>query len=124
MIISFAWTTPALLAGVKTVTRRGWTLEYGGRFHAGDLVDAWNRSPRTGRFKGAHKVATIRLTTDPHVEALGRMTEDDYRREGFEWLRANGFKATVDRIVADWTTNPNRAVWVVAFEVVEIVATP
>jgi len=59
------------------------------------------------------------LTADRAVQ--GR---DDYRREGFEWLRANGFKATVDRIVADWTTNPNRAVWVVAFEVVEIVATP
>jgi hypothetical protein len=38
MTISFAWTTPALLAGHKTVTRRDWDAEYAIRFAAGQLV--------------------------------------------------------------------------------------
>lgn len=39
-IISFAWTSPALLAGAKTVTRRDWDDSYARRFSAGELVAA------------------------------------------------------------------------------------
>ena len=47
-IISFAWTTPALLAGRKTVTRRDWSDRYALLFHADDFVAGYNRSPRHG----------------------------------------------------------------------------
>lgn len=40
MNISFAWTTPALLAGRKTVTRRHWDRRYAGRGEKGAIVPA------------------------------------------------------------------------------------
>lgn len=81
-LISFAHTTPALLAGRKTVTRRNWDHGYAGRFHRGQDVDAWNRSPR----KGGRPVAVIRLVADPTYEPLSAMMDDDYEAEGFAYL--------------------------------------
>ena len=65
-IISFAWTTPALLAGAKTVTRRDWKGRHGMAFHEGDFVQAWDRSPRVG----GKQVATIQLTESPYVSDI------------------------------------------------------
>lgn len=115
MIISFAWTTPALLAGAKTMTRRDWSAVHAQRFTVGMLADAWDRSPRTGR---GRKVATIRITRPPRCESTANLTAEDYEREGFTWLYAHGEHATVDRIMESWGINP-RAVWVVEFELVE-----
>lgn len=84
-IISFAWTTPALLAGQKTCTRREWDHGYAARFKAGDLVAAYNRSPRA---RGV-EVATIRLTAAPTYEPLSDMPDSDYEAEGFGWMAAN-----------------------------------
>lgn len=115
MIISFAWTTPALLAGAKTMTRRDWTGDYARRFRAGMLVDAYDRSPRArGR-----KVATIRLTRAPRREWSTDLTEADYDREGFTWLRAHGDWETVDRVMRAWGEQ-RRLLWVVEFELVEV----
>lgn len=119
MIISFAWTTPALLAGAKTMTRRDWSPEYAARFHVGDLVDAWNRSPRVGRAKGARRVATIRLARDPYQQFPSEMLRGDFIREGFEWLEANGYAETVAQIREDWRDDPH-PLWVVEFELVEV----
>lgn len=119
MIISFAWTTPALLAGEKTVTRRAWTPEHAARFREGDLVDAWNRSPRVGRSRGARKVATIRLTRDPWLQHTDEMRPEDFRREGFRWLREHGEAETVDRITALWRDAP-ATLFVVEFELGQV----
>lgn len=81
-IISFAYTTPPLLAGAKTVTRREWDERYAAGFRAGDLIAAYDRSPR---FRGRH-VATIRLTAAPTLEPLAQMPDADYDGEGFRWL--------------------------------------
>lgn len=48
MIISFAMTVNAFLSGSKTVTRRFWKDKYAAKFHAGDIVDAYSKSPRNG----------------------------------------------------------------------------
>jgi hypothetical protein len=120
VIISFAWTTPALLAGAKTMTRRDWSPEHALRFNAGMLVDAWDRSPRTGKGK---KVATIRLTCDPYAQTTRELTEVDWLREGFTWLVLNGTPEDRDRaqeIWEDWRIAP-RTLWVVEFELVGIV---
>ena len=120
MIVSFAWTTPALLAGAKTMTRRDWTGDYARRFRAGMLVDAYDRSPRArGR-----KVATIRITRDPYPELVtGSLTPEVYEREGFAWLDTHGHGATVARIVAGWESTPEGATeWVVEFALVEVLA--
>jgi hypothetical protein len=91
VIISFAWTTPALLAGAKTVTRRNWLAAHGSRFHAGDLVDAWDRSPRAN----GKKVATIRIKEV--VEERGVwMESNEIFREGVMWCKRHGI-AVPDR---------------------------
>lgn len=114
MIISFAHTSPALLAGAKTVTRRDWTAAHAAKFRTGMLVDAWDHSPRVrGR-----KVATIRLTKDPYVEssadALG-----DFWAEGFGYLEEHGAAAIVRGICLDWVDRP-RPLFVVRFELVSV----
>ncbi len=115
MIISFAWTTPALLAGAKTMTRRDWTDAHAAKFHAGDLVDAYDKSPRAH----GHKVATIRLTRDPYLERVrGSLTPEVQRREGFDWLHAHGHAETVERILRSWDLDPELREWVVEFRVV------
>jgi len=85
VIISFAYTTPALLAGAKTVTRRDWKPEHAGRFPIFHPVDAYDRSPRNG----GRKVGTVRVLS-LRRELIGLMPDSDYEAEGFAWLHANG----------------------------------
>ena len=116
MIISFAWTTPALLAGAKTMTRRDWSHDHARRFTIGRLVDAWDRSPRTGK---GHKVAPVRITREPRRDSTANLSADDYRREGFGWLCEHGQVAMVDAITRSWALNPHE-VWAVEFELVSV----
>lgn len=119
VIISFGWTTPALVAGHKTVTRRYWTPSHAAKFKAGMLVDAWNTSPRN--VKGnPHKVATIRLIEDAY--AAQRVPPEDWYKEGFQYLTEQALK--VDgcnpiEIWDDWIRTQPR-LYVVRFEVVEL----
>ena len=114
--ISFAWTTPALLAGRKTVTRREWNDDYARSFREGDLVAAYDRQPR---FKGK-QIGVIRLTEKPcFTDAL---PEQDWEGEGFEYLTSIG--ATVNKFTPrqmweSWRTERPK-LWVVRFEVVEL----
>jgi hypothetical protein len=69
-IISFAWTTPALLAGSKCVTRREWDKKYAESFEAGEYVQAFDKSPRAG----GKCVAIIELTQKPYLQGMtGKM---------------------------------------------------
>lgn len=121
-IISFAWTTPALLAGRKTVTRREWSEDYAQRFHAGDEIAAYNRNPR----HGGRQVATILLTADPYRESTKQAPEEDYEGEGFAFLEEQGAK--VDGLPPKtlwraWHLYPQE-MWVIRFEVVVLIVTP
>lgn len=82
MIISFAYTTPALLAGAKTVTRREWKPKHARSFKAGDLVAAYDRSPRLC----GKQVATIQLTAAPSWEPDSATPDTDFEAEGFAFL--------------------------------------
>lgn len=97
-IISFAWVTPALLAGRKTVTRREWKDRHALRFHKGDLVAAYDRQPR----HGGHQVGVLRLTAEPVKESTKLAPSEDYEAEGFAYMEEHGLK------VDGW---PARAVW-------------
>ena len=112
MLISFAWTTEALLEGRKTCTRRRWKERYFQQWvrawREGRLIhDAWDKLPR------AHgkKVARIRLTCEPYREALKDMPECDLEAEGGYWSS----KAEFMELFGD----PEEAMVVVRFEVVE-----
>ena len=119
-IISFAWTTLALLAGRKTVTRREWSLDYAALFARGDLVQAYDRNPRWhGR-----PVATIRLTRDPYPESTLYAPEEDYEAEGFAYLEEISAKVdglTPRALWRAWHLYP-QVLWVIRFEVVRVSA--
>ena len=116
--ISFAWTTPALLAGKKTVTRRAWKTVWARRFRKGDLVTAFDKQPRYG----GHPVAVIRLIADPVQEQLADAPELDWEAEGFAYLSDIGERVhgqVPEDVWNDWMTNYDM-VYVVRFELVEV----
>jgi len=77
-IISFAWTTEALLQGKKTQTRRFWKDSYAKQFKKGEMVQAYDKNPRAG----GKIVAFIRLTKDPYQQHLSDMTVENFEAEG------------------------------------------
>ena len=81
-IISFGWTTAALLAGVKTVTRRDWKDSWARRFKKGDICQAYDKDPRYG----GKRIGYIQLTEDPDKQAMIDMSCLDYLDEGFSYL--------------------------------------
>lgn len=127
MILSFGWTTPALLAGAKTCTRRDWKPEHAARFKAGMLVDAWNSLPRNVA-KNPRKVAVIRLTQDPVREYTRDIPEGDWFAEGFDYLNQHGIYVngiSPSALWDEWTMpESHRALYVVRFEVVELLEAP
>jgi hypothetical protein len=121
-IIAFAWTAPALLAGRKTCTRRAWDDRYASRFRAGDLLAAYDRSPRYG----GEQVAVIRLTAAPSKESTRAAPASDYEAEGFAFLEERGLR--VDGVPPKvlwrvWHLRP-RMMWVVRFELVSVGGRP
>jgi len=117
-IISFAWTTPALRAGRKTCTRRDWNDAYAARFRPGELLAAYDRSPRYG----GKQVAVIRLTAAPKKESTAAAPASDYEAEGFAYLQERGLHVDglePKTLWRSWHQQP-RMMWVVRFELVEV----
>lgn len=115
-MISFAWTSPALVMGAKTCTRRNWKARHAARYHAGELVAGYDRQPL---YQG-HQLAVIRLTVDPLF--TGELPDADWRHEGFEWLSQRGFTVnglTPQNLWDLWRTEMPEA-WVIRFELVEL----
>lgn len=119
-IITFAETTPAFVAGAKTVTRREWKPNYAKTFYAGETLQAWDKNPRT---RQGHRIGTIRLTHAPDLEWSEAIPAEDYAREGFTYLEERGltlFGGKTPREVWDaWHADP-LFLWVVRFEVVAV----
>lgn len=113
--ISFSWTTPALLAGKKTVTRRRWSPKHAAQFHGGDIVDAYDRSPRNG----GRVIAKIELTRDPYLERTSVMTLESYMREGLVWMNGEGYDVPEDLRFHAWRDR-DEVVHVVEFELLEV----
>lgn len=106
MIISFGWTTPALLAcrvhggslldchcpgsyGVKGVTRRVWTEKHRQRVEERldfEWFSAWNTVPRNVR-GNPHRVGEIAISS---VELTNEYPDEDWHEEGFDWMQKNG----------------------------------
>lgn len=98
MIISFGYTSPAFLAGAKTVTRRAWSLRTVASYFKGESIEvstgrliggvrhqAWDKVPHAG----GRQIGWIRLTHVPVCRPLEEMTDQDYQDEGFEWFAAH-----------------------------------
>ena len=74
--ISFSWTSAALLAGHKTVTRRDWDADYARRFRAGREVIAYDKLPRNG----GKPIARLRLTDDARYEPDAAAPDSEPRK--------------------------------------------
>lgn len=84
MIISYAYTTEALLAGRKTCTRRDWKDDYARRFREGQVHQAWDRSPRVR----GKQVGNVLLTITPYKS--DEYPEEDYEAEGLKYMEEKG----------------------------------
>lgn len=109
MIISMAYTTPAFVAGRKTITRRSWTFAHARAVDAAGKFDAYSRDPRyKGEFIGEAKL------TDK--VKLRRISEDSaekiYIEEGFAYL--DDKDGTLRKLVDEWRKT-DEAYWEVRF---------
>lgn len=93
MIISFAWTTLAVIANHydppgKTETRRDWSPKTIAQFQKliGNTVDAWDKSPR---FFGKH-FGTIVVRDVIAEEYSNTIPDEAWQKEGFDRLTAIG----------------------------------
>ena len=84
-IISFSWTSPALITDNKSCTRRDWDPDYAETFRTGQILYAYDRSPRAH----GNRIATIQLKQQPVWQPLNEMPDDDYVNEGFAWMFAH-----------------------------------
>lgn len=114
MILTFAWTTDALLSGKKTCTRRQWSdrtaQSWISACQKGNWIhQAWDNIPRV---KGAKRVGDIRLTQIPYQERLADMPHSDVEAEGGLWRDKEEFVALFGR--------SDLVVWVVRFELTKI----
>ncbi|MDV2988553.1 MAG: hypothetical protein P3T54_00100 [Dehalogenimonas sp.] len=117
MIISFAWTTNAFLAGRKRKTRRNWAPQYARRFKAGTSHQAYDKNPRIG----GHQIGTVGIERDPYLQRTSMMTEDDFEAEGFKWMEENGISmrgVSPRQFFEDWKA-ADELVFVVEFETLE-----
>lgn len=118
-IISFAWTTPALLAGVKCVTRRDWDKDYAESFRADEYVQAFDKSPRAG----GKCVAIIQLLRAPYQQGTDELCARDWMDEGFAYLQQIGAKcgrSMPHEIWENWRLTPTIK-WVVPFKMIRTI---
>ena len=125
-ILSFAWTTPAFVTGHKTCTRRNWKPRYADTFQAGEILQAWNKSPRCGA--GAFRVGDIRLTEDVLLQRTADAPESDFQAEGFAFLQKIGHTLALDGgphltpgdLWLSWKDAPNVMRYVVRFQLLSL----
>jgi hypothetical protein len=115
-IISFAWTTDALLAGIKTCTRRDWNMRYAESFKKGEQVQAWDKLPRAG----GKRVGTIELTETPDYSS--QYPEEDYLNEGLKWMALEGRLINGMQPIDFWNRwrDEAKSLWVIRFKLTEI----
>jgi hypothetical protein len=114
MILVFSWTTEALLAGQKTVTRRDWADKHAAKFREGVVVQAYDKNPRN---KGI-QVGTL-IVKEITRQRTGLMTRADYRDEGFAYLYGkNGVEDASPASFEAWR-RADVMMWVCRFEIVE-----
>lgn len=121
MHISFGWTSPAVKARRKTVTRRSWKDSHAKKFYPGDMVKAYDKDPRYGgvcfgliRIKSLHKAP------------IADMPDSDYEAEGFAYLHENPH--LIPKSIPFDVSSEGFRVWresgetyyTVAFEIVEL----
>jgi hypothetical protein len=92
--VSFAYTSPAYVARVKTCTRRDWKALHAALFRPGTEFMGYSQSPRyQGKPLHASRVISCEL------EPMSRMPDSDFEAEGFSHLAT--VPGGLDRLVAN-----------------------
>lgn len=139
MIISFGWTSDALLAGYKDTTRRAWDPDRirremaRGHWRDRCVLDAWDALPRVV-VKNPKPIAKIRLKVDCVYSK--DMPDEDVDREGLRWLDHHGYLCDGIQPLRLWeswrwiwygdpehgiaVTGDAAPLWVVRFNVIEL----
>ena len=86
-IISYAWTTPAVVARRKTRTRRSWSPSYADKFRENSICQAYDKGPRVG----GKLIDYILIVRKPWIQNTRDLSEEDYELEGFACLDEYGF---------------------------------
>lgn len=118
MLISFAWTAPALVFGAKTRTRRNWSPSHAKRYEFGQVVEAWDRLPRAG----GQKIGDIQIVGELFQEFTRYMTEDDFHKEGLEFMEIHQMRIqgkTPREFFDNWKL-ANERVWVIDFRLLAL----
>lgn len=110
--LEFRRTVQRLLEGRKTATRRDWKARRAAHIQVGELIAAYDTSPRAG---GRH-VATIRVLRPLYQQRLDRVTPADLEAEGGLWTDREAWLATWREL----GYAPDFRPWVLEFAVVEI----
>jgi len=114
--MSFAWTTDALLAERKKVTRRDWSKEYAARFRERTVHLAYNRLPRIG----GNKVGDVRISGPPYPEDTRNIPDADFELEGLKYMEEKGLLIrgrTPREFFEAWRQSP-QVLFVVRFDLV------
>ena len=120
-IISYAWTTPALIALRKRCTRREWDDAYALTWHKGDYAAAYDRLPRAG----GKQIGIVRLTASPYKERTGLMPDADYDNEGLKWMEEQGLlilEKNPREFWEEWRAS-DEELWVVRFDPITMTST-
>lgn len=123
-IISFGYTTAALVAERKDVTRREWKDTYGYSFKQGEKVFASDKDLRYG----GKKIAILELTHKPIKESSLLMPDRDYEGEGFAFMDENKIYKHFPNAISQfgslynyfkWQQSQDIQEWVIRFKVLE-----
>ena len=121
MILSFAWTTPAVVLGEKTETRRDWQPKTIAQFKKliGKDVEAWDRSPRFG----GHPFGIVKITGVTAERDSSKIRGASWTFEGFHVLQAIGAtisKRTPEEVWRFWKYENEYPQTVVGFQLKEL----
>lgn len=108
-IISFAWTTEALIQGKKTVTRRMWKKRL---VRKDDMVQAYDKAP----YHKGKCIAIIEIMSARH-EPLYRVTDEEERKEGGLWGSGEQFIQSFLKAYPGMKRSDN--VWRIEFVIVK-----
>ena len=113
MIISFGWTSGAMVCGAKTRTRRDWAPGHVRHFHSGMMANGWSQSPRV---HGVY-LSDVRLTAPIFRQHTSKITDEDWELEGFGWMSRRGIliNGVTPEVFFERWRHANIDLWVVDF---------
>jgi hypothetical protein len=120
MIVSFAKTTPAILARRKSVTRRKWKESHAQRFSPGTLFQIYSNGPhRGGKHIGVGRIVNVTKDSNGKIADLG-----DWEREGFAYLNEHRLPLGKNLMPGDlwreWLIHGTEGLYRVEFEIVTL----